>query len=131
MQTVGTLAITALSIYKLWEDIRVSRLLRQELQSLSNGLLSGLDAPAGRAAGRQPAAIDGGLGPLSGIPNTTGGDDFGSIVGLGEVKQALLEAVVLPTLAPQLFKGIREPPRGVLLYGPPGALRAGGCACLT
>jgi len=41
--------------------------------------------------------------------------------GLEEVKQALKEAVELPLKDPECFKrlGIR-PPRGILLYGPPG-----------
>jgi transitional endoplasmic reticulum ATPase len=41
--------------------------------------------------------------------------------GLEEVKQALKEAVELPLQNPECFKrlGIR-PPRGILLYGPPG-----------
>jgi SpoVK/Ycf46/Vps4 family AAA+-type ATPase len=32
----------------------------------------------------------------------------------------LQEVTVLPLLRPDLFRGVREPPSGVLLYGPPG-----------
>jgi len=43
-----------------------------------------------------------------------------SIAGLGEAKQLLQEAVVLPLWMPDLFKGIRRPWKGVLMFGPPG-----------
>ncbi len=46
-----------------------------------------------------------------------GWDDIG---GLGEAKRLLKEAIVWPMLKPELFKGPREPWRGVLLFGPPG-----------
>ncbi|MEM7813812.1 MAG: CDC48 family AAA ATPase [Candidatus Aenigmatarchaeota archaeon] len=46
---------------------------------------------------------------------------WSDIGGLSDVKQALIEAVEWPLKAPEAFKrmGIR-PPKGVLLYGPPG-----------
>ena len=40
--------------------------------------------------------------------------------GLSEAKELLKEAVVWPMLKPELFKGPREPWRGILLFGPPG-----------
>ncbi len=42
------------------------------------------------------------------------------IAGLSDAKQTLQEVIVLPSLRPDLFKGLRAPPKGVLLYGPPG-----------
>ncbi|XP_055335288.1 katanin p60 ATPase-containing subunit A-like 1 [Paramacrobiotus metropolitanus] len=42
------------------------------------------------------------------------------IAGLTEAKRLLREAVVLPLLIPNFFKGIRRPWKGVLMVGPPG-----------
>ena len=42
------------------------------------------------------------------------------IAGLETAKKALKEAVVYPFLRPDLFSGLREPTRGMLLFGPPG-----------
>lgn len=42
------------------------------------------------------------------------------IAGLENCKQALREAIVLPMIKPELFKGARKPWSGILLYGPPG-----------
>ncbi|VDK88594.1 unnamed protein product [Litomosoides sigmodontis] len=42
------------------------------------------------------------------------------VSGLEPAKKALKEIIVLPFLRPDIFKGIRAPPKGVLLFGPPG-----------
>ncbi|KAI5187231.1 fidgetin-like protein 1 [Nematocida homosporus] len=42
------------------------------------------------------------------------------IAGLVEVKTAIKEIIIWPMLRPDLFKGLRGPPRALLLFGPPG-----------
>lgn len=45
---------------------------------------------------------------------------FDDIASLDDAKRLLNEAITLPMLMPEYFTGIREPWRGVLLFGPPG-----------
>jgi len=45
---------------------------------------------------------------------------FEDIADLDQAKNLLQEAVLLPLLMPQFFKGIRRPWKGVLMFGPPG-----------
>lgn len=42
------------------------------------------------------------------------------IVGLENVKKIINEIVVWPMLRPDIFTGLRGPPKGLLLFGPPG-----------
>jgi SpoVK/Ycf46/Vps4 family AAA+-type ATPase len=36
------------------------------------------------------------------------------------VKKVIKETIILPTMRPDIFKGILSPAKGILLYGPPG-----------
>lgn len=46
--------------------------------------------------------------------------EWDSIAGLEEIKSIIKEAVVWPILRPDIFSGLRGPPNGILLFGPPG-----------
>lgn len=46
--------------------------------------------------------------------------DWNEIAGLDYAKSIIKEAVVYPLLRPDIFTGLRRPPRGILLFGPPG-----------
>ena len=45
---------------------------------------------------------------------------WADIAGLSFAKRCVQEIVVWPMLRPDLFKGLRGPPKGLLLFGPPG-----------
>ena len=45
---------------------------------------------------------------------------WADIKGLEDVKKIIHETIVLPTLKPEIFKGLLSPSKGILLYGPPG-----------
>lgn len=61
---------------------------------------------------------------LSGIEGAVIGEKpnvlWSDVAGLENAKNALMEAVILPIQYPNLFVGLCERWRGVLLYGPPG-----------
>ena len=46
--------------------------------------------------------------------------EWSDIAGLDFVKKTVGEIVVLPIIRPDIFKGLRGPPKGLLLFGPPG-----------
>lgn len=45
---------------------------------------------------------------------------WNDIIGLNKVKQAIKEIIIWPMLRPDIFVGLRNPPKGLLLFGPPG-----------
>lgn len=42
------------------------------------------------------------------------------IAGLSSAKKTIKELIILPLMRPDIFRGIRTPSKGVLLFGPPG-----------
>ena len=57
--------------------------------------------------------------------------NFKDIAGMEEIKSMLEEIVIRPRKRPDLFKGIRAPPKGILLYGPPGNGKTFICKALA
>ena len=45
---------------------------------------------------------------------------WSDIAGLEFAKKTIQEIIIWPMLRPDIFKGIRAPPRGVMFFGPPG-----------
>ena len=54
------------------------------------------------------------------ILDTSPNVNWDDVKGLVEVKKILQEQIILPTIRPDIFKGLLSPSKGILLYGPPG-----------
>ncbi|KAH8068110.1 AAA ATPase-like protein [Aureococcus anophagefferens] len=74
----------------------------------------GARTPVARAPSPHEAQI------LAEMLDASPGVGWSDVKGLEGAKRTLKEAVVLPYLRPDLYKGLRSPPKGVLLFGPPG-----------
>ncbi|KAK2951909.1 putative Vacuolar protein sorting-associated protein 4A [Blattamonas nauphoetae] len=59
------------------------------------------------------------------------GISFDDVVGADLVKRLLSEMVLYPMKRPDLFTGIRAPPKGLLLFGPPGTGKTLICKALA
>lgn len=71
----------------------------------------------GRLAACEPALVEIILNEmLDGSPGVRWDD----IAGLEFAKKNVIEIVVWPMLRPDLFRGLRGPPKGMMLFGPPG-----------
>jgi proteasome-associated ATPase len=94
--------------------VRLAQPLREETIRAGDSLL--LDSRAGYVYEKVPKSEVEEL-VLEEVPDI----DYASIGGLGNQIEAIQDAVELPYLYPELFKEHQlKPPKGVLLYGPPG-----------
>lgn len=57
---------------------------------------------------------------MNDVLDNSPGVRWDDIAGLEFAKKNVIEIVVWPMLRPDLFKGLRGPPKGMLLFGPPG-----------
>lgn len=57
---------------------------------------------------------------MSEVMDKTPSITWNDIAGLEFVKKTIKEIVIWPMLRPDIFKGLRGPPKGLLLFGPPG-----------
>jgi hypothetical protein len=66
--------------------------------------------------GLDPKLVEAIMSEMLESPGVTWAD----IAGLEFAKKSVREIVVWPILKPELFQGLRGPPKGLLLFGPPG-----------
>ncbi|KAJ1662103.1 Fidgetin-like protein 1 [Coemansia sp. RSA 1646] len=65
------------------------------------------------------------------ILTTSQAVSWDDIAGLGPAKNAIRMAIIYPLLKPDLFRGIRAPPKGLLLFGPPGTGKTMIARCIA
>lgn len=81
------------------------------------GLAAGEEPVDERLAGIEPRIIE---MIRNEIMHKVDNITWDSIAGLEHAKNSIKEIVVWPMLRPDIFKGLRGPPKGLLLFGPPG-----------
>lgn len=79
-----------------------------------------ITSPAAASASKRTPLTDVERDVLDTVVDKSPSVSWDDIIGLEEPKQCLLEMVVLPNLNPGVFSGLRTPPKGLLLFGPPG-----------
>ncbi|XP_047044688.1 katanin p60 ATPase-containing subunit A1-like [Lolium rigidum] len=95
---------------------------RKRKSSSSKGDSASSDAEEGKSKKSRYDGPDGDLVASleTDVLDSTPGVRWDDVVGLSEAKRLLQEAVVLPLWIPEYFQGIRQPWKGVLMFGPPG-----------
>ena len=87
---------------------------------------TGKVAPVVMGFVRIPGLVVNGLTTRGGLPDegTVAGTSWNDIGGLADVKERLRKALILPRLYPDAFRRFSvSPPKGILLYGPPGCAK--------
>lgn len=95
----------------------------EQLKAVLCGSSTKRTTPA--AAANAPRTAAQAQAQLSKYFSRVGGDDTDAVTwndvgGLAGAKDVLDEALIFPQKHPELFKGKRQPWRGILLFGPPG-----------
>lgn len=96
--------------------------LAEENEGESNSGFAGFELTRQRIMANLPKGVDPQAAQQIMNEIVVSGDvvNWDDVAGLVVAKKALKEAVVYPFLRPDLFMGLREPARGMLLFGPPG-----------
>ncbi|XP_076354425.1 fidgetin-like protein 1 isoform X2 [Tachypleus tridentatus] len=87
------------------------------LQKLPGGNSSSVDVTDERLKNIDPKMIEVMMSEIMDHGPPVTWDD---IAGLEFAKKTIMEIVVWPMLRPDIFTGLRGPPKGILLFGPPG-----------